>query len=100
MKLGLILGAGAYLWALALDLVPPSSVNIPVPLVFVLFPACILMPTVDPSFATVAILLAPMNAFVYGLLGLFVAPVETIAGVKSRFHSKRRTGVVRGLSLV
>ena len=72
LETGLILAACAYLWTLALGLVPPSRVNIPVPLVFVLCPACIFTPTVDPSLSTVAILLAPMNAFVYGLLGLCI----------------------------
>ena len=72
LKVGLVLAACAYLWTLARALLPPSRVNIPVPLVFVLCPACILTPTVDPSLSTVAILLAPMNAFVYGLLGLCI----------------------------
>jgi hypothetical protein len=69
VKLALILAASAYVWTLVLALVPPNRVDIPVPLVFLLCPACIFTPTVDPSFSTVAILLAPMNAFVYGFIG-------------------------------
>jgi hypothetical protein len=72
VRVALILAVCAYLWTLALALVPTSGVDIPVPVVFLLCPACIFTATVDPSFSTVAILLAPMNAIVYGFLGLCI----------------------------
>ena len=70
MKLAVIFAACAYLWTVALAFVPPSRANIPPLLVFLMCPACIFTVTVDPSFSTVAILLAPMNALVYGVIGI------------------------------
>lgn len=70
VKLAVIFAACAYLWTVALALVPPSRVDIPPLLVFLLCPACIFTVTVDPSFSTVAILLGPMNALVYGVIGV------------------------------
>jgi len=80
VKLALILAACAYLWTITLARVPPSRGHIPMPLVFLLCPACILTPTVDPSFSTVAILLAPINAFVYGLVGICLGSLLRLSG--------------------
>jgi len=80
VKLALVLVACAYLWTIALAVVPPSWVQIPTPVVFLLCPACILTPTVDPSFSTVAILLAPINALVYGLVGICIGSVWQLFG--------------------
>jgi hypothetical protein len=48
----------------------PLSWNPPSILVYLLCPACLLTITVDPSFPTVAFILAPLNAVVYGLLAI------------------------------
>jgi hypothetical protein len=68
-KLALILGASAYLWTIGLDFLP-HSLYMPAPVVFFLCPACVFTITVDPSLSTVAIILAPINALVYGFVGL------------------------------
>jgi hypothetical protein len=65
-KLAMIFAVCAYVWTL----IPPSRLDLPVPVVFLLCPACIFTVTVDPSFSTVALLLAPLNAVVYAFLGL------------------------------
>jgi hypothetical protein len=70
VKLLIVFAVCAYLWTLALALVPPSKLELPAPLVFLLCPACLLTITVDPAFSTVALILAPLNAVVYGLFGL------------------------------
>jgi hypothetical protein len=69
-KLAMIFAVCAYVWTLALALIPPSKLNLPVPVAFLLCPACIFTVTVDPSFSTVALLLAPLNAVIYAFLGL------------------------------
>ena len=70
VKLFVAFAVCAYLWTLALALVPPATLDIPAPVVFVLCPACVLTITVDPKFSTVALILAPLNAGIYGLVGL------------------------------
>ena len=72
VKLFVTFAVCAYLWTLALALVPPAT-DIPAPVVFVLCPACVLTITVDPKFSTVALILAPLNAGIYGLIGLAIA---------------------------
>jgi hypothetical protein len=61
--------ACSYLWTALLYFAPHSWHPEPL-LVFLLCPACLLTITVDPSLGTVLMLLAPLNAVVYGLLGL------------------------------
>jgi hypothetical protein len=73
VKTALALAISAYLWTMALALIPPYWVHVPAPLVFLLCPACILTITVDPSFSTVALFLAPIDAFIYGLIGIWIA---------------------------
>jgi hypothetical protein len=61
--------ACSYLWTVLLYFAPHSWQPDAL-LVFLLCPACLLAITVDPSFRTVAFILAPLNAAIYGLLGI------------------------------
>jgi hypothetical protein len=58
----------SYLLTVALHFVPPSW-HPAAQLVYLLCPACVLTITVDPSLATVLLVLAPLNAAVYASLG-------------------------------
>jgi len=58
----------SYLLTVGLDLAPHSW-HPTAQLVYLLCPGCALTVTVDPSFGTVALLLAPLNAAVYGSFG-------------------------------
>jgi hypothetical protein len=75
-KLFLGFAACSYGWTVLLDFAPHSWQPAPI-LVFLLCPACLLTITVDPSLTTVAFVLAPINAFLYGLFGLAVGKVLT-----------------------
>jgi hypothetical protein len=77
LKLSLGLGALSYLITVGLYFVAsiwhPSAKT-----VFATCPACALTFTVDPSFASVALSLAPIDAMVYGVIGLVIGvAVET-----------------------
>jgi hypothetical protein len=74
IKLLLLFAASAYLWTVGLAFAPPN-LRLPAPVVFLLCPACLLTITVDPSLPTVAFGLAPLNAIVYGLVGLGLGKV-------------------------
>jgi hypothetical protein len=63
-----------YLWTVLLYFAPHTW-HPPALLVFLLCPACLLTITVDPSFGTVLAALAPINALVYGLIGLVLGKV-------------------------
>jgi hypothetical protein len=69
VKVGVGLAACSYILTILMVLAPLSW-NPPSILVYSLCPACLLTITVDPSFPTVAFILAPLNAVVYGLLGI------------------------------
>ncbi len=58
----------SYLWTAALYFAPHGWHPAP-PLVYSYCPACVLTITVDPSFSSVLMLLAPLDAAVYGSLG-------------------------------
>jgi hypothetical protein len=58
----------SYLLTVGLDLAPLSW-HSTAQVVYLLCPACVLTITVDPSFGTVLLGLAPLNAAVYGSLG-------------------------------
>jgi hypothetical protein len=73
-KLSLVFAVCSYGWTVLLDFAPHSWQPAPI-LVFLVCPACLLTPTVDPSLTTVAFILAPVNACLYGLLGLAVGKV-------------------------
>jgi hypothetical protein len=60
--------AFSYLLTVALHLVPPSW-HPAAQVIYLLCPACVLTITVDPSLASVLLVLAPLNAAVYGSLG-------------------------------
>ena len=58
----------SYILTVALDFAPLGWHPDP-QLAFLICPACALTITVDPAFGTVLLLLAPLNAAVYGALG-------------------------------
>jgi hypothetical protein len=64
----------SYLWTVLLYFAPHTWHPAPL-LVFLLCPACLLTVTVDPSLLTVVVLLAPINALVYGLVGLALGKI-------------------------
>jgi len=62
--------AFGYVMVAGLALIPPSGHSVVDPsLVFLTCPAFLLTATVDPSLGTVLLLLAPLNAAVYGAFG-------------------------------
>jgi hypothetical protein len=61
----------SYLLVIGLNFAPPSW-HPSAQVVYLVCPACVLTITVDPSFGTVALLLAPLSAAVYGSLGALV----------------------------
>ena len=56
----------------------PHSWNFTPALAFSVCPACVLTITVDPSFATVVLFLAPLSAAVYGSLGAILGFLGSI----------------------
>jgi hypothetical protein len=74
LKLSLGLGALSYLITVGLYFVPPFW-HLSASAVFAICPACVLTVTVDPSFASVALILAPIDAMVYGAVGLAIGLV-------------------------
>jgi hypothetical protein len=68
----------AYLVTLGLSLAPGSWHPSP-QLVYFMCPACILAITVDPSLGAVLLLLAPLNAAVYGSLGAALGYVVVLS---------------------
>jgi hypothetical protein len=72
----------SYLLTVAFDLVPPTW-HPAAQVVYLLCPACVLTITVDPSFASVLLVLAPLNAAVYGSLGTLLGCF--LLAVRNRF---------------
>jgi len=68
IKLLTVFAVCAYLGVVGLYFAPHGWTLAPA-FAFILCPACVLTITVDPSFTTVALLLAPLSAAVYGSLG-------------------------------
>jgi uncharacterized membrane protein len=71
LKIALGFAALSYLATLGLYLVP-SVWHLTPKTVYAICPACVLTITVDPSFASVALILAPIDAIVYGSIGLMI----------------------------
>jgi hypothetical protein len=59
----------SYLLTLGLYFAPKTLSHFPLFVIFSACPACVLSVTVDASFGTVLLLLAPLSAAVYGSLG-------------------------------
>jgi hypothetical protein len=74
LKTSLAFAAIGYLVALGLYFAPLGW-HIPGAVVYAICPAAYLTITVDPSFAGVALALGPVNASVYGVIGLAVGLV-------------------------
>lgn len=64
-----IFAALGLLLAAVLAFLPPSLAEPPIPLVYSLCPACVVTATVGPSLGTALLLLAPLNALVFGAVG-------------------------------
>jgi hypothetical protein len=60
-----------YVVAMALHFAPSKWHASPA-FVFTVCPPALLTITVDPSFTSVAVILAPLNALLYGLVGLLI----------------------------
>jgi len=74
LKTSLAFAAIGYLVALGLYFAPLGW-HIPSAVAYAICPAAYLTITVDPSFAGVALALGPVNASVYGVIGLAVGLV-------------------------
>ena len=96
LKTSLAFAAVGYLVALGLYFAPLRW-HIPGGIVYAICPAAYLTITVDPSFPTVALILGPINASVYGVaglpLGLILWFVNRLLKREPRQHSG--TGLVR-----
>jgi hypothetical protein len=87
--LGYLVTAGLYL--------APARWHPSPALVFTLCPPAFLTITVDPSLPSVAIILAPLNAVLYGAVGLMVGlPVEGLASRKLESSGQHTERPVRG----
>ncbi|MGA8034713.1 MAG: hypothetical protein WA823_08255 [Candidatus Acidiferrales bacterium] len=75
VKPSLAFAAVAYFEALGLYFVPLHG-RIPASSGYAIFPAAYLPITVDPSFVSVTPLLAPINAAVYGVVGLVLGAIR------------------------
>jgi hypothetical protein len=71
LKTSLAFAAVGNLVALGLYSAPPSW-HIPAAIVYAICPAAYSTITVDPSFSSVALILGPINASVYGVGGLTI----------------------------
>jgi hypothetical protein len=69
LRLAIGLGALSYVITVAIYFVP-STWHPSTGTAFTICPACALTVTVDPSFTSVALILAPIDAIVYGAIGL------------------------------
>lgn len=73
-KIAGVFAVVAYLIGIAMYFAPTTWHPSPY-FVYALCPPAILTMTVDPSFASVALILAPLNAVVYGGVGLVVGVI-------------------------
>ncbi|MGC2724259.1 MAG: hypothetical protein WA224_09880 [Candidatus Acidiferrales bacterium] len=78
VKTSLAFAAVGYLVALGLYFAPLSW-HIPAPIVYAICPAAYSTITVDPSFPSVALILGPINASVYGVGGLALGLILWLA---------------------
>jgi len=67
----LIFAAFGYLAVIGIDLFPTSAAP-SMKMVYSLCPACVATATVDPSLSAVLLVLAPMNAAVFGAFGVVI----------------------------
>jgi hypothetical protein len=74
LKTSLAFAAVGYLVALGLYFAPLGW-HIPAEIVYALCPAVYSTITVDPSFPSVALILGPINASVYGVAGLAIGRI-------------------------
>jgi hypothetical protein len=74
LPIRMLLGSAAfsYLSIVGLTLAGPA-LSLPPGIVYALCPACALTTTVDPSLSSVLLILAPVNAAVYGAIGATIA---------------------------
>lgn len=73
-RFGAVFALAGYLVAVGLFFAPLSW-RFPPTLVYAICPPALLAITVDLSFPTVALILAPMNALVYGVVGLVIGVI-------------------------
>lgn len=78
VKTSLAFAAVGYLVALGLYFAPLSW-HIPAAIVYAICPAAYSTITVDPSFPSVALILGPINASVYGVGGLALGLILWLA---------------------
>src|ERR1039458_16030 len=77
-KILLTFAAAGLLLPIILSFVPPTAVQPPWALVYSICPACVLTLTVDSSLTSMILLLAPINAAVFGAIGGVVGTVVEI----------------------
>jgi hypothetical protein len=68
IKLSAVFAVISYLFTVGLNFAPLNW-RLSATIVYLVCPGCVLTITVDPSFGAVALVLAPLNAAVYGSLG-------------------------------
>lgn len=84
LKIAFGIAAIGYLVAMGIYLAP-AKWHLSDTLVIALCPPVLLTITVDPSFTSVAILLAPLNALLYGLVGILIGlAVEEVASERTK----------------
>lgn len=88
LKVALGFAVIGYLVAIGLYLAP-GRWHLSSALVFGLCPPAFLTITVDPSFASVAILLAPLNALLYGTIGVIMGLIVGSAANQKGENSGR-----------
>ena len=75
LKFLLAFAAVGFLLVIILGFAPPKAVQPPWALVYSICPACVLTLTVDPSLTFMIVLLAPINAAIFGAIGGVVGTV-------------------------
>jgi hypothetical protein len=71
IKLAAVFALVAYLFTVGLDFAPRNW-HLSANMLYVVCPACVATITADPSFGAVALVLAPLNAAVYGSFGVLL----------------------------
>jgi hypothetical protein len=76
LPIRMLLGFAAFSYLLIVGLsLTGSALHLPPTIVYTVCPACALTITVDPSLSSVLLILAPVNAAVYGAIGATIASV-------------------------
>jgi len=89
VKLAVGRGALCYCMTVGRYFVPPTW-HPSTRTVFTTCPACVLTVTVDPSWASVALILAPIDAIVYGAVGIIIGLI--LEGVRRRSGQRGEVG--------